>query len=151
MELNALLGHAVRAGANDVHLELGGQPPVFRTDSELTLAADFGPIGGADLEDVLDQVTVAVPRHQQLFDESGHLDLASSEPGRPRFRVNGFRRRGPISFTFRVIANGIPSFDDLHRPPGVVSRTNRRTGSRLRPPRIRGSNRPPGATWVSAR
>ena len=44
MDLNAVLGHAVRAGASDVHLKVG-QPPVFRTDGELTLAADFGPLG----------------------------------------------------------------------------------------------------------
>ena len=49
MDLNAVLGHAGRAGASDVHLKVG-KPPVFRTDGELTLAADFGPLGAIELE-----------------------------------------------------------------------------------------------------
>ena len=54
MDLNAVLGHAVRAVASAVHLKVG-QPPVFRTDGELTLAADFGPLGDAALEAVLER------------------------------------------------------------------------------------------------
>ena len=69
---------------------------------------------------MLDQVTVAVPRRRELFDESGDLDLAYSAAGLPRFRVNGFRQRGAISFAFRVIPNEIPGFGDLHLPPGVA-------------------------------
>jgi len=86
MDLNDVLQHALAAVASDVHLKLG-QPPVFRTDGELAPAADFGPLGDAELEAVLDEVTVSVPRRRELFDESGDLDLAYSAPGLPRFRV----------------------------------------------------------------
>ena len=41
MDLNAVLRHAVEAGASDVHLKVG-QPPVLRSDGELAPAADFG-------------------------------------------------------------------------------------------------------------
>lgn len=131
MDLNAVLGHAVRAGARDVHLKVG-QPRVFRTDGELTLASDFGPLGDAELEAVLDRVTAAVPRRRQLFDESGDLDLAYSELGLPpsRERLPAARRH---LVRYGVIPYAIPSFDDLHRRPGVASRCNRRKGSRLRP------------------
>ncbi len=127
MDLSAVLRHAVAAGASDVHLKVG-QPPVLRTDGELTPAADFGPLGDAELEAVLEQVTVAVPRRRELFDESGDLDLAYSEPGLPRFRINGFRQRGSISFAFRVIPDEIPSFDELHLPPGVARLANEQRG-----------------------
>jgi twitching motility protein PilT len=119
MDLSAVLRHAVEAGASDVHLKVG-QPPVLRSDGELAPAADFGVLGDADLTAILDQVAAAYPRRRELFDETGDLDIAYSEPGLPRFRVNGFRQRGAISFAFRVIPDQIPGFDDLHLPPGVA-------------------------------
>src|SRR3990170_289274 len=99
MDLNAVLRHAVESGASDVHFKVG-QPPVLRFDGELAPSTEFAPLGDAELQSVLDQVTLAVPRRRQLFDETGDLDLAYSEPGLPRFRVNGFRQRGAISFAF---------------------------------------------------
>jgi twitching motility protein PilT len=119
MDLSAVLRHAVEAGASDVHLKVG-QPPVLRSDGELAPATGFGPLGDAELRAVLDQVAVSHPRRRELFDETGDLDIAYSEPGLPRFRVNGFRQRGAISFAFRVIPDEIPSFDELHLPPGVA-------------------------------
>ena len=119
MDLSAVLRHAVAARASDVHLKVG-QPPVLRSDGELAPAAEFGPLGDVDLQAVLDQVSAGYPRRRELFDETGDLDLAYSEPGLPRFRVNGFRQRGAISFAFRVIPDEIPGFDQLHLPPGVA-------------------------------
>ena len=119
MDLTAVLRHAVAAGASDVHFKVG-QPPVLRSDGELAVSTEFPALGDADLQGVLDRVTVAVPRRRELFDETGDLDLAYSEPGLPRFRVNGFRQRGAISFAFRVIPDQIPNFGELHLPPGVA-------------------------------
>ena len=118
MDLNDVLRHAVAAGASDVHLKVG-QPPVLRSDGALA-PAPGEPLGDADLESVLAQVTAAVPERRQVFDQTGDLDLAYSAEGLPRFRVNGFRQRGAISFAFRVIPNEIPNFGDLHLPPGVA-------------------------------
>jgi len=118
MDLNVLLRHAVESGASDVHLKVG-QPPVLRIDGELGPLATESPLGDAELEDVLERVTVAVPARRAAFDATGDLDAAYSHPGLPRFRVNGFRQRGAISFAFRVIPDAIPAFDELHLPPGV--------------------------------
>jgi twitching motility protein PilT len=118
MELNAVLRHAVEGGASDVHFKVG-QPPVLRFDGELAPAEGFEPLGDADLEAVLEEVTRATPRRREMFNESGDLDIAYSEAGLPRFRVNGFRQRGAISFAFRVIPDAIPAFDELHLPRGI--------------------------------
>ena len=118
MDLSVVLRHAVAAGASDVHLKVG-QPPVLRSDGELAPAGDFGALGDADLEAVLDRVGAAYPQRRKAFDETGDLDVAYSEPGLPRFRVNGFRQRGAISFAFRVIPDEIPDFEKLHLPSGV--------------------------------
>jgi twitching motility protein PilT len=119
VDLNAVLRSAVEAGASDVHFKVG-QPPVFRVDGELDALAGHSALLDADLEVILDLVTTGALRRRQHFDEFGDLDLAYSDPGLPRFRVNGFRQRGAISFAFRLIPSEIPSFDDLHLPAGVA-------------------------------
>jgi twitching motility protein PilT len=119
MDLNAVLRHAVEAGASDVHFKVG-QPPVFRFDGELAPSSEFAPLGDVELDSILEQVTFIAPRRRELFDDTGDLDIAYSEPGLPRFRVNGFRQRGAVSFAFRLIPDSIASFNELGLPPGVV-------------------------------
>ncbi len=118
MELVSLLEQVVASGASDVHLKLG-QPPVIRMDGELEPLPDHLPLGEGDLDDVLEAITAISPRRRESFEETGDLDIAFSHPTLPRFRVNGFRQRGAISFAFRVIPSEIPNFDQLHLPPGV--------------------------------
>jgi twitching motility protein PilT len=118
MDLHAVLMRAVESGASDVHFKVG-QPPFLRHDGTLAAATEFPTLGDAELEVILAQVTVVAPSRRALFDETGELDIAYSEPGLPRFRVNGFRQRGAISFAFRVIPSTIAGFEDLHLPPGV--------------------------------
>jgi twitching motility protein PilT len=119
MDLNAVLRRAVESGASDIHLKIG-QPPFLRREGELAPASDFPKLGDAELVAILDTVTAIAPRRRQLFDETGELDIAYSVPGLPRFRVNGFRQRGAVSFAFRVIPTEIAGFDELHLPPGVA-------------------------------
>jgi twitching motility protein PilT len=118
MELNPLLRRAVDMGASDVHLKLG-QPPVVRMDGDLEQVVDHPPLTEPDLESVLHAVTMISPRRREVFEETGDLDIAYSQPELPRFRVNGFRQRGAISFAFRVIPSEIPNFEQLGLPPGV--------------------------------
>ena len=128
MDLNAVLLHVVDSGASDVHLKLG-QPPVLRFDGELAPAEELQPLGEADLQAVLDQVTADRPRGgERSSTRRGDLDIAYSEPGLPRFRVNGFRQRGAISFAFRVIPNNIANFDELHLPSGVSTLAQEQRG-----------------------
>ncbi len=118
MELVPLLERVVEAGASDVHFKLG-QPPVVRLDGDLEPLADAEILSEFDLEGILDEVTALSPRRREAFEETGDLDIAFSHPTLPRFRVNGFRQRGAISFAFRVIPSQIPSFTDLGLPAGV--------------------------------
>ena len=68
------------------------------------------------------------PRRRDTFDDTGDLDIAFSNPTLPRFRVNGFRQRGAISFAFRVIPSEIPNFAKLGLPPGVTRLAEERRG-----------------------
>jgi twitching motility protein PilT len=118
MDLNAVLQHVVDRGASDVHFKLG-QPPVLRFDGELTPSPEFPPLDEAALQSILEQITAFVPRRRQAFEDTGDLDIAYTDASLPRFRVNGFRQRGAISFAFRVIPSEIANFEQLHLPSGV--------------------------------
>ena len=118
MDLDALLQHAVDRGASDVHLKLG-KPPVFRLDGSLTAIDEFPVLDEHALETVLGQVTAVAPKRLAEFHESGELDIAYTSADLPRFRVNGFRQRGVVSFAFRVIPKKVPKFAELDLPAGV--------------------------------
>jgi twitching motility protein PilT len=127
MDLDAVLQRAVDLGASDVHFKVG-QPPVVRLDGQLSQLEGHAPLSDADVEAVLDRVSAHVPRRRQAFDETGDLDLAYSQAGLPRFRVNGFRQRGAISFAFRAIPDQIAGFAELHLPQGVARLANEQRG-----------------------
>ena len=117
MDLDALLARAVDLGASDLHLKLG-RPPILRRDG--ALGELEGPdLTEADLEGVLQRLTERAPERLSQFAASGDLDIAYQFGELPRFRVNGFRQRGAISFAFRVIPKRVPSFEALRLPPGV--------------------------------
>ena len=118
MDLNAVLGRAVELGASDIHLKLG-QPPVLRRDGELGLLPDHKPLYDSDLEATLALIADMTPAKLSHFHETGELDIAYTADGLPRFRVNGYRQRGSISFAFRVIPKDVPGFAQLRLPKGV--------------------------------
>ena len=80
---------------------------------------DWPPLEAEQLESVLAAVTAHDPARAAECRESGELDLAYTPPGLPRFRVNGFRQRGAMSFAFRHIPSEIPPFAALGLPEGV--------------------------------
>jgi twitching motility protein PilT len=127
MDLDGVLRRAVGFGASDVHLKVG-QPPVVRKNGELGPLDGVDVLGTAELEAVLDVVTATAPERRRLFESSGDLDIAYVSSELPRFRVNGFRQRGAISFAFRVIPDRIPGFDELHLPPGVARLSQEQRG-----------------------
>jgi twitching motility protein PilT len=118
VDLNAVLARAVELGASDIHLKVG-QPPVVRRDGELGLLPDHPPLFDSDLEAALALVADLSPAKLSVFHETGELDVAYATEGLPRFRVNGFRQRGSISFAFRVIPSKVPTFEELRLPQGV--------------------------------
>jgi twitching motility protein PilT len=119
MDLDALLLHAIERGASDVHLKVG-RPPVLRDSGTLVPLEDWPELDPHALESVLSQVTASAPKRLADFHETGELDIAYTAHDLPRFRVNGFRQRGNVSFAFRAIPNDVPTFDKLGLPPGVA-------------------------------
>jgi len=118
LDLDTILSRAVEIGASDVHLKRG-RPPVFRCDGELVPLDGAAELTDDALEAVLRQVTKTSPHRFESFHADGELDIAYEPAGLPRFRVNGFRQRGAVSFALRLLPKKIPTFDSLGLPPGV--------------------------------
>ena len=117
MNLDELLARVIDAGGSDLHLKVNS-PAMVRVDGDLQ-PVEQRLVTDSDLETVLLLVTDRSPAKRELFLESGDLDTSYLADGIGRFRVNGFRQRGSISFAFRFVPKEIPSFERLGLPEGV--------------------------------
>ena len=118
MELNPLLRRAVELGASDIHLKVG-LPPILRRDGALSPLDEYAILMDKDMDALIEVVGKRSPERLEAFKQTGDLDIAFQDGDLPRFRVNAFRQRGHISFAFRVIPKGIPTFETLGLPPGI--------------------------------
>jgi twitching motility protein PilT len=117
MDVIHLLAQTIELGGSDLHLKVDS-PPRVRVDGVL-VPLDEPVITDDDTETVLHVVTQRTPRKYEHFVNSGDLDTAYSAPGVGRFRVNGFRQKGSISFAFRYVPALVPTLDSLGLPNGV--------------------------------
>ena len=117
MNLDELLARVIDAGGSDMHLKVTS-PAMVRVDGDLQ-PLEQRLLTDSDLETVLLLVTDRSPAKREQFLESGDLDTSYLADGLGRFRVNGFRQRGSISFAFRFVPKEIPSFERLGLPEGV--------------------------------
>jgi twitching motility protein PilT len=117
MDLNGLLARVIELGGSDLHLKVAS-PAMARVDGEL-IPINERLVSESDLETLVGLVTELTPAKREGFFTHGELDTAYMAEGLGRFRVNGFRQRGAISFAFRFIPKEIPSFEKLGLPHGV--------------------------------
>ncbi|MDQ3995367.1 MAG: PilT/PilU family type 4a pilus ATPase [Actinomycetota bacterium] len=117
MDLNAMLARAVERGGSDLHLKVAS-PPMARIDGTLS-AIDDRALTDGDLEAVMTVLTERTPAKREQFYAAGDLDTAYMAADVGRFRVNGFRQRGSISFAFRHVPKDVPNFEKLGLPIGV--------------------------------
>src|SRR5918999_3216733 len=117
MDLNGLLARVIELGGSDLHLKVAS-PAMARVDGELT-PIEQRLLTSSDLETLVTLVTELTPAKREEFYTHGELDTAYMVDGIGRFRVNGFRQRGAISFAFRFVPKEIPSFEKLGLPAGV--------------------------------
>jgi len=118
MNLDELLARAVEAGASDIHLKVG-QPPILRVDGAIGPMPNAAVLNSDDLTALLNAAGSAAPHRLATFRETGELDASYETEQETRFRVNAFRQRGSVSIAMRFIPRSIPSFEDLHMPPGI--------------------------------
>jgi len=113
MHINDILVKAVSAGASDIHIT-AGIGAVARIHGRLVILHN-GTFTGEDTLEFVKQVLTE--KELRVFAETGEYDCAHSISGLSRFRVNVYRQRGCCAIAFRVIADRIPTIEELSLPP----------------------------------
>ncbi len=103
---------AVKDGS-DLYLSTGSQPRAKFNGVMKLLEREPLPVGRVK-EIAYSLMSTAQAKE---FEERLEMNLAVSEPGVGRFRVNVFRQRNEIALVARNIKTDIPRFDDLALPP----------------------------------
>lgn len=114
MDLNEILGLAVKTGASDIHMK-AGLPPMFRINGQLVPMKDGQRISPEETSRMA--VSVMNNFQRERFKQFNELDLAYGVPGVGRFRVNIFQQRGTVGIVLRVIPFKVRTLDDLRLPP----------------------------------
>ena len=113
MNLNDILGMALKSSTSDIHLK-AGLPPVFRIDGNLRPLPKAPRLTAEAVRSMCE--AIMNERQRIKFEEVNEIDLAYSVPGLGRFRANVFMQRNSVSAVFRAIPFKISSLDDLLMP-----------------------------------
>ena len=113
MELNQILGLALKANTSDIHLK-AGLPPVFRVDGSLRPLPKAPRMTADGLRIMCEGIMN--DKQRMRFEEHNEIDLAYGVPGLGRFRVNVFLQRNSVSAVFRAIPYKVATLDELLMP-----------------------------------
>lgn len=124
MQLEEILQEAAKAGASDVHLTVGIAPKM-RVHGSLR-PMEFETLRAEDTMEFARQILTEAQR--KAFQERGEYDMACSVPGAGRYRVNVFRQQGAAALAFRLVAEQIPSPEELGVPASIIELYQRKRG-----------------------
>ncbi|BBL71940.1 PilT/PilU family type 4a pilus ATPase [Methylogaea oryzae] len=113
MEFKDYLRTLVTKDGSDIYIAVGA-PPAAKFQGRLT------PIDNVVLkpEDTKRMAyDLMSPEQQRDFEHKPEMNLAISEPGIGRFRVNIFKQRNCVGMVIRNIKTDIPQADNLGLPP----------------------------------
>nr|WP_320048815.1 type IV pilus twitching motility protein PilT [uncultured Desulfuromonas sp.] len=125
MELNEILGMAIKANASDVHIK-AGLPPVYRIDGMLRPLPKAPRLSPEDIRKMAYAMMSELQRKK--FEETREVDLSYGVQGMGRFRVNLFTQRGSISMVLRTIPFNVQTIEELMLPPVIKKLTNETRG-----------------------
>jgi twitching motility protein PilT len=113
MELNDILGVALKGGASDIHLK-AGLPPMLRIDGSLLPLKDAPRLPPEEVSRMV--LGIMSNTQRDKFKADLEIDLAYGVPGLGRFRVNVFTQRGVAGAVLRVIPFRILTIEQLNIP-----------------------------------
>jgi twitching motility protein PilT len=125
VELNEILGIAMKAKGSDIHLK-AGIPPIVRIDGKLRAIPNAERLSADQVRGMA--FAIMNERQKRIFDESFEVDLSYGVPGLGRFRVNAFAQRGTVALVLRAIPIAIPSLDALNLPPVLTKLAQEQRG-----------------------
>ncbi len=117
MEIQELLGLAIKNKASDLHL-LVALPPTFRIDGVLRFATNYPPLQSELIE--LMVFGLLTPEQRELLIANKELDFSFSFSGKDgesgRFRINAYYEKGNLAVAFRFLAPLVQTIEDLNLP-----------------------------------
>ena len=116
------LDRAVKDNASDLFIVAGG--PVCEKLNKQIVSIGEERILPKDSEELITQLYAQAQRPMDRYLREGDDDFSFSVGGLARFRVNTYRQRGSLAAVVRVVAFGIPDWQDLHIPPQVMELAN---------------------------
>ena len=112
-----ILQRAIQKDASDIHLKTG-YAPYYRVDGVIEPQDASSVLTAEDVDAV---VSILLNDEQMRhFRKRGEIDLAFTEKGVGRFRVNIFRQRGTVSLVLRRIKTRILTFEQLNLPMAAL-------------------------------
>ena len=113
MEFRDYLKFMVVKDASDLYLTMGA-PPMGRIQGVM-MPVENTPMSAERLRDIA--LSLMDEEKRRAFQTNPEMNLAVSEPGIGRFRVNIFMQRNHIGLVIRAIKSEIPSWESLGLPP----------------------------------
>lgn len=112
MEFIDYLKYFAERDGSDLYLSTGA-PISAKFYGKLTPIADE-PLPPGRVKEIADSIMDADQRRE--FETKPEMNLAISEPGIGRFRVNIFKQRNQYSMVIRAIKTDLPNYKDLNLP-----------------------------------
>jgi twitching motility protein PilT len=115
IHIDDILTTMMRKNASDTHLGVD-RPPYYRLDGDL-MPTDFDVLNDEDMERLAKQLLT--PKREYRLEEENEIDFSyvlSRDGLKGRFRVNIFRQKGSLASAIRLVADRIPSFEELNLP-----------------------------------
>ncbi len=113
MEFKDYLRILAAKDGSDLYLSTGA-PPCAKFHGTLR-PLDKAPIPSGKILEIANSIMSEEQQHE--FEHGLEMNLAISEPGIGRFRVNIFKQRNEVSMVVRNIKTEIPNIKDLDLPP----------------------------------
>ena len=110
--IDDLLREAAQNKASDLHITVGIQP-AFRINGKLVFS-NHSKLLPKDTKEMFD--FISNDKQKEHFTEYGEVDFSYSLSGYGRFRVNAFKQRGTIAIVLRLVADKVPTLEELGHP-----------------------------------
>ncbi len=123
--LTSIVASAVQFKASDIHIRAGHQI-MMRLDGRIRQVKGSPVMSDEMIERLV--FPLMSKHHLGLFQEENQVDLSLSDNEGNRVRVNMFRQLGHLAIVMRVIANNVPTPEDLNLPPQVQTIAQMRQG-----------------------
>ncbi len=116
-----ILKAAVQKGASDLHLVIG-HPPIVRLDGDLKPMTEFGALSAEESRRLV--YTLLSDEQRARFEQDWELDFSVTVNQVSRFRANVLIQKNGVEAVLRVIANKIPSAEELLLPTPITDLAN---------------------------